>query len=166
MAYIKKGVDCATPSLSRKDTAPHIKNLIQKFYARKNFSSHFEIGVVPRGSYQADIVALNMKRHILIIEVKSCWADFQTDNKKGKWRNYLQYCDQFYFAFTLEIWDKVKDRVLPIIKDSGAGVIVVPSDAKSYRSVRVVKPARKDLLDDDTRLWLVTKLACKAGQWN
>ena len=166
MAYIKKGVDCATPSLSRKDTAPHIKNLIQKFYARKNFSSHFEIGVVPRGSYQADIVALNMKRHILIIEVKSCWADFQTDNKKGKWRNYLQYCDQFYFAFTLEIWDKVKDRVLPIIKDSGAGVIVVPSDAKSYRSVRVIKPARKDLLDDDTRLWLLTKLACKAGNWN
>ena len=166
MAYIKKGVAKSTPSLSRKDTAPHIKNLIQKFYARKNFSSHFEIGVVPRGSYQADIVALNMKRHILIIEVKSCWADFQTDNKKGKWRNYLQYCDQFYFAFTLEIWDKVKDRVLPIIKDSGAGVIVVPSDAKSYRSVRVIKPARKDLLDDDTRLWLVTKLACKAGQWN
>ena len=166
MAYIKKGVDCATPSLSRKDTAPHIKNLIQKFYARKNFSSLFEIGVVPRGSYQADIVALNMKRHILIIEVKSCWADFQTDNKKGKWRNYLQYCDQFYFAFTLEIWDKVKDRVLPIIKDSGAGVIVVPSDAKSYRSVRVIKPARKDLLDDDTRLWLLTKLACKAGNWN
>jgi hypothetical protein len=166
MAYVKRGRVQSRPSLSRAATAPHIKTLIQKFYAHKNFSSHFEVGVVRHGSYQADIISLNMKRHIIIIEVKSCWSDFATDNKKGKWRNYLKYCDQFYFAFTSEVWDKVRDRVLPIIQDSGAGVILVPELATSYRSVHIVKPARKDVIDDDTRLWLLTKLACKAGQWN
>ena len=165
MAYIKKGVAKSTPSLSRADTAPHIKSFIQKFYARKNFSSHFEIGVAKHGSYQADVLSINMKRHLIIFEIKSCWADFQTDNKKGKWRNYLRYCDQFYFAFTQEVWDKVKDRVLPIVKDSGAGVFVVPSSGR-YQASKVVKAAKKLVLDDDTRLWLVTKLACKAGQWN
>ncbi|MDE2361637.1 MAG: MmcB family DNA repair protein [Hyphomicrobiales bacterium] len=44
---------------------------------------------------RADIVALQPDGFIAIVEIKSCRADFRSDRK---WRNYLEFCDQFYFA--------------------------------------------------------------------
>ncbi len=44
---------------------------------------------------RADIVALDRKGTILIVEIKSCLADYRTD---AKWTEYLDYCDLFGFA--------------------------------------------------------------------
>jgi hypothetical protein len=46
---------------------------------------------------RADIVALRSDGTILIVEVKSCVADFRTDNK---WRDYAAHCDRLYFAIS------------------------------------------------------------------
>lgn len=46
-------------------------------------------------SRRADLVALNRKGEILIFEIKSSIADFQTDNK---WHEYKVFCDKFYFV--------------------------------------------------------------------
>lgn len=51
---------------------------------------------VPLPNYRrADLMAVNDKGDIWIIEIKSGLADFQSDQK---WPEYLPYCDQFYFA--------------------------------------------------------------------
>lgn len=61
-----------------------------------------DLGYVPlcemplRNGRRADICALSNKGQIMIIEVKSCAADFVVDNK---WYEYRDYCDEFYFAF-------------------------------------------------------------------
>ncbi len=44
---------------------------------------------------RADIVAVDAKGGIAIIEVKSSVADFQADRK---WRDYRLWCDRFFFA--------------------------------------------------------------------
>ncbi|MEM0928272.1 MAG: MmcB family DNA repair protein [Pseudomonadota bacterium] len=49
---------------------------------------------LPNGR-RADIVGLSDKGDIIMVEVKSCRADFDVDNK---WPEYKDYCDQFFFA--------------------------------------------------------------------
>ena len=44
---------------------------------------------------RADIVAIGAKGEIWIIEVKSCLADYRTDEK---WSDYDAFCDRFFFA--------------------------------------------------------------------
>ena len=48
---------------------------------------------------RVDIIALDRKGHFTIVEVKSSVADFRSDNK---WREYLNFCDSFYFAVPIE----------------------------------------------------------------
>ena len=44
---------------------------------------------------RADVVALDRKGVIDLVEVKSSIEDFRAD---GKWEEYLPYCDRFFFA--------------------------------------------------------------------
>jgi len=44
---------------------------------------------------RADIAALDLNGDIVIVEVKSCRADFEAD---AKWQDYLEFADRFYFA--------------------------------------------------------------------
>jgi hypothetical protein len=44
---------------------------------------------------RADLMALDPRGVITILEVKSCLADFRADHK---WEDYRQWCDRFYFA--------------------------------------------------------------------
>ena len=44
---------------------------------------------------RADVVALSSGGAVLIVEIKSCLLDYQTD---GKWQDYLAFCDRLYFA--------------------------------------------------------------------
>jgi hypothetical protein len=47
---------------------------------------------------RADLAAIDRAGAIILVEVKSCRADFRADRK---WREYLDYCDRFYFAVAL-----------------------------------------------------------------
>lgn len=47
------------------------------------------------GGRRADVIALGEDGEVLIVEVKSSAADFRSD---GKWHEYLDYCDRFFFA--------------------------------------------------------------------
>jgi hypothetical protein len=44
---------------------------------------------------RADLIAIDRTGAIILVEVKSCRADFAADRK---WQEYLAYCDRFYFA--------------------------------------------------------------------
>ncbi|MEG6508342.1 MmcB family DNA repair protein [Methyloligella sp. 2.7D] len=51
--------------------------------------------LVLAGGRRADVVGLSPSGDIWIVEIKSCLADFQADNK---WFEYLDHCDRLYFA--------------------------------------------------------------------
>jgi hypothetical protein len=44
---------------------------------------------------RADVVALTGGGDVMIVEIKSCLLDYQSD---GKWHDYLSFCDRLYFA--------------------------------------------------------------------
>jgi len=44
---------------------------------------------------RVDVIGLDSRGHILIVEIKTSVADFRADLK---WREYLDYCDEFLFA--------------------------------------------------------------------
>ncbi|MDY0870663.1 MmcB family DNA repair protein [Dongia rigui] len=80
-----------------------------------------------RAKRRADIVALNDAGEFVIVEIKSCRADFRADQK---WPEYLDFCDRFFFAvappFPREILPA--DRGL-IIADRHGGAILRDSQA-------------------------------------
>lgn len=48
---------------------------------------------------RCDVMALDERGDIVIVEIKSCAADFRGDDK---WSDYRQWCDRFYFAVLSE----------------------------------------------------------------
>ena len=80
---------------------------------------------------RVDIVGLNKKGKLLIIEVKSGLADFRSDQK---WQEYLPYCSEFYFAVDtdfplklLEEEESLPDKTGIIIADQYGAEILRPA---------------------------------------
>ena len=48
---------------------------------------------------RADIISLNRKGAIAVVEVKTSATDFRSDEK---WHEYLEFCDLFYFAVAID----------------------------------------------------------------
>ncbi len=76
---------------------------------------------LPNGR-RADVTAINQKGEIVMVEVKSCRADFEVDKK---WPEYREYCDRFYFA----VAEDFPRELLPadeglMIADAFGGAIV------------------------------------------
>tara|TARA_B100000315_G_C14542481_1_gene571595 strand:- start:11 stop:481 length:471 start_codon:yes stop_codon:yes gene_type:complete len=65
-----------------------------RFLSNKGYKTITEFALPNKK--RVDIIALNSKKEILIIEVKSKNNDFKNDKK---WKKYLNYCNYFYFAF-------------------------------------------------------------------
>ena len=78
----------------------------------------FRVGIGRR----ADVAALDATGRFIIVEIKSCIADYRADQK---WSEYLDYCDWFYFAVPLEFPQEVlpADCGLMVADDYGAEVI-------------------------------------------
>jgi len=113
----------------QSQTALDIARGTVRLFADLGFAAIPELSLANRR--RADIVALSPKGEIWIAEIKSSLADFQAD---GKWPEYLDYCDRFYFAVT----DAFPMAVLPdnpglIISDRYGAEIVraAPQEALS-----------------------------------
>jgi hypothetical protein len=87
-----------------------------------------------RAKRRADIVALNDAGEFVIVEIKSCRADFRADQK---WPEYLDFCDRFFFAVAPEFPRDIlpADRGL-IIADRHGGAILRDSQAIPLNSNR------------------------------
>lgn len=76
---------------------------------------------LPNGR-RADLMALDRKGRIIIVEVKSSLEDFRTD---CKWGEYLPYCDAFAFAVAPEFpRDVLPEAPGLIIADGFGGALV------------------------------------------
>ena len=103
--------------------ADYIKSLIilnQGMY--KNNLTVEEIGLPLEGStknFRADVYDINIKEEkITIFEVKSSKQDFDTDFKKGKYLNYLLYCDYLYFCVHVDLYKYVHEMLFENPDDS------------------------------------------------
>jgi hypothetical protein len=94
---------------------------------------------LPNGR-RADIMAVDSKGMLTIVEIKVARADLLGD---GKWTDYLDYCDRFFWAVPPELAAICEEeRFLP----NAAGLIVADRyDAAVVREAahRAMAPARR-----------------------
>lgn len=97
---------------------------------------------------RADVIALDDKGRIVIVEIKSSWIDYATD---GKWPEYRDFCDEFYFAVAESFpRERIPDAAGLIVADRFGGAVLRPSPAialpSSRRRALVLRLARVALI--------------------
>jgi hypothetical protein len=119
-----------------------------RFCAHRGWAPVAEMPL-PNGR-RADILALLPDGGFAVLEVKSCARDFLSD---GKWPEYREYCDQFYFAVDCEF----PQHLLP--GDAGLVVTEGATDATLLREApaHALAPARR-------RALLLRYARCAAGR--
>src|SRR5215469_14045082 len=71
---------------------------------------------------RVDVIALDGQGGTTIVEIKSSVQDFRSD---GKWQEYLDFCDRFYFAVATEFPREIlPEEVGLIIADDWQGTIL------------------------------------------
>ena len=75
-----------------------------------------------RSGRRVDVIGLDPKARITIVEIKSSLEDFRSDRK---WREYLEYCDAFFFAVPEDFPQEVlPDEVGLMVADAyGAAIL-------------------------------------------
>ena len=71
---------------------------------------------------RADVMALTQQGEIWIVETKSCLEDYAVD---GKWPDYLEYCDRFFFAVTEDFPREIIPEEVGLIVADGFGGAVL-----------------------------------------
>jgi hypothetical protein len=85
--------DAANSEIENTKIAAGLARGLTRFFSAMGQVSLAEFGLKNRR--RADIMALDRTGVFTIVEIKSSRADFMTDLK---WRDYLEFCDRFYFA--------------------------------------------------------------------
>lgn len=145
-------------SLSRPDTTHILAERVALYWIKRRFSSHMEVGLLKRGRLRADVLSLNTKGQIEIVEVKSCLADYRSDKK---WEKYLKFCNKFYFCIPCVLYEKHGAKIWSEIKDSGAGLMV----CSPLGNIRIKHRAKERSLHYRRKLRLLTKLAWRGGRF-
>jgi hypothetical protein len=99
------------PDGRQSETALMVARGVRRLLRVRGFSSLTELSLTD--GRRADIAAVNQDGEVLIVEIKSCAADFRADRK---WRDYLACCDRLYFAIS----ERTPADLLPL----EAGLIV------------------------------------------
>jgi len=87
------------PSLtSQANTAHDVARGIMRLFARNNI---WCLGEVPlKNGRRADLMGVDAKGLVMIVEIKVARGDLLGDNK---WPDYLEYCDRFYWGVPPEL---------------------------------------------------------------
>jgi hypothetical protein len=164
-------------SLSRKRITDIVTETALRYFARNGYSVYPEVGIQSGGNLRADVLAMNMKGKVTIIEVKSCWQDFATDKK---WINYLPYCNKFYFCIPYHLFNSEKGQFIKTVcQENKIGLFVVGHNKQDYVNLTKdenghwttkqtvwmysVKGCTSTKVSGDIRKWLFTKLAWRGG---
>ncbi len=86
--------DLAAPKDGRQsDRALEIQRGTMRHLRQRGFASIAEVTL--KSGRRADLLAINAKGEIWIVEIKSSLEDFRADQK---WPDYRDFCDRFFFA--------------------------------------------------------------------
>jgi hypothetical protein len=83
---------------------------------------------------RADLFGIGRDGELVVVEVKSCLADFRAD---AKWPEYQDYCDRLFFA----VDERFPSEILPedaglIVADGFGGAILRPAPSHPLAAAR------------------------------
>lgn len=146
----RKATTPAKPAGVRKRTADLLTQMVVMHWVKRGAACFVQQGVNSWGKLRADVVAMWLNGAVTITEVKSCRADFTTDNK---WPQYREYCDKLYFAFPSDLGLEVP---------KGIGVLV--PDGRGH--LKAIQNASEQRMVGKTRKALIVRLAWRAGTFS
>lgn len=132
-------MDANEPGLVEKMVAGDVARGVSRLFLRHDLLS---ISEVPLGNgRRVDLFAISPKGLVTIVEIKVSMADLLGD---GKWSEYLDYCDRFFWAvpqgFDLSLLER------PAMMPERTGLIVADRyDAAILREAQsaMLAPARR-----------------------
>ena len=106
--------------LDRSNAAGLIARGVMRYFGALGMVGLAEVTL--RSGRRADLLCLDAKSRVTIIEIKSSLEDFRTDQK---WPEYLEFCDHFYFAVAEAFPQDVlpPDQGLIVADGFGASII-------------------------------------------
>lgn len=121
---------------ARGEAAAHIARGVSRYLMDAGFSVLSELSL--RNWRRVDLIGIDARNRITIVEIKSGAQDFLSDQK---WPEYLEYCDQFYFAVAADF----PQQLLPpepglIVADKFGGILARPAPEN-----RISAHVRKDV---------------------
>jgi hypothetical protein len=118
--------------LSRPDTTALLARGVTRMLNERAVAPILEVPLA--NGRRADVMGLTSSGEIWIVETKSCEADFACD---AKWRDYIEYCDRFYFGVTEEFpRTLIPPEAGLIVADGFGGEILRPSPIQPLTSAR------------------------------
>ncbi len=115
------------PDGRQSPTAAAVQRGTGRMLLSAGFTSISELSLA--NGRRADLIAINARGEIWIVEIKSSPADYLSDHK---WHDYMAYCDRFYFAIPPEMDPGLIDETagLMIADAWGAEIVREASEAK------------------------------------
>jgi len=111
--FMPEGPDDLADAAGRPDVTRLVTRGVRRHLSQLGYASVAEVTL--KGGRRADIIAMDDKGTLLIVEVKSGLADFAAD---GKWPDYTGFCDRFYFAVAADFpVDLIPDHCGLIVAD-------------------------------------------------
>ena len=113
-------------------TAKEICRGVMRMLADMGYRSLAEFTL--KNNRRVDVIGLDKRGKVIIVEIKSSAADFRSDNK---WPEYLEFCEQFYFAVAEDFPKEIlpQDQGL-IIADGYGAEIIVEAEAHKMNAAR------------------------------
>jgi len=132
-------MDAKAPDFAEKLAAGDVARGVSRLFLRHDLLS---ISEVPLGNgRRVDLFALSPKGLVTIVEIKVSKADLLGD---GKWPEYLEYCDRFFWAVPQGFDVQLLER--PAMMPERTGLIVADRyDAAILREAQstMLAPARR-----------------------
>src|SRR5262245_20794707 len=118
--------------LSRPDITAALARGVTRALADHGLSSILEVPLA--NGRRADVMGLTASGEIWIVETKSCLEDFAVD---GKWPDYIEYCDRFFFGVTEEFPRAlISEECGLIVADGFGGAILRDSPLRPLAGAR------------------------------
>ena len=113
-------------------TAAEVARGVSKLLIQEGYSPILEF-TLPNGR-RLDVAAIGPGGEMLGVEIKVALADLRGD---GKWPEYLDYCDLFYFAIPPDFpHEHVPAETGLIVADRYGGAIIKQAEAQSLHASR------------------------------
>ena len=143
--------DSPLPLAEDLRAAQQVARGISRLFARNDIWCLAEMPL--RNNRRADLMGIDAKGHVVIVEIKVARADLLGD---AKWPEYLDYCDRFYWGLPpgLDRTPLAGEAFLPdhcgvIVADGYDGEIIRPAPTRALaparRKVEVERLARAAL---------------------
>ena len=144
--------------LTNRELADALKRAAMSYLLKKGYSCFEELGLVSWGKRRADVIALNLKAHVVLCEIKSSPQDFLNDHK---WHEYLPFSNKMYFVMLPKTFEnkRVQERMFDL-RRRGVGVLTL-NPVTGYLDSRI--PAKQRKMQGRDKKAIVVRMAWRNG---